>query len=165
MRWGKKGDDWFPDCKQRGIAALDYYYKDTGQIKRIVEDCKKLSEDEYEHIWQSRAPENPSGKYSMLRLWKEMKVGDIIYAKTGPEIVGKGTITGEYEYDLDILKDTKAFRWGQFVRVKWENEFVKFKFKFDATPWSTIQELIGPERQRFLDAERASGAKNSDSNM
>lgn len=156
MRWGKNGEDFFPACKQRGIAALDYYWGE-GLKERIVEDCRKLTVDEYKRIWQLRAPKNPSGKYSMLRLWKEMKVGDIIYAKTGPEIVGKGTITGEYEYNPDILKDTKAFRWGHFVRVNWEKEFVKFIFKFDATPWSTIQELIGPELQRLLDAERASG--------
>ena len=152
MKNGTKGDDIFPDCKQRNIAALDYWDKD--HVNRIVEDCTKLSEDEYVQKWRLRAPHHSSGRTSVRLLWKEMKVGDRIYAKTGTLVVGKGTITGEYEYDPDILKDTMGPKWGQFVRVEWDKNFINFSFKFHA-PMFTIREI---KEQELHDLQNAEGA-------
>ncbi|MCJ7586738.1 MAG: hypothetical protein MUQ00_02400 [Candidatus Aminicenantes bacterium] len=157
MRYGEGGPDIFPDCKQRGIAALDFYWGE-GQRKRVVEDCTKLSDDDYLKNWRSRALHKSGRRNSLWILWKEMKIDDVIYVKTGPWIVGKGSIIGEYEFDPDILKGTMGSKWGQFVRVEWINDFIKFKFKFRAQRF-IIREIIEPELQRFLDAERASGAK------
>jgi hypothetical protein len=47
-----------------------------------------------------------------------MKKDDIIYAKKGPYIIGKGVITKEYRYDPNILRGTIA-NWEHFVTVNW----------------------------------------------
>jgi len=156
MTVGKGGADVFPDCKQRGIAALDYCWG-NGLKKRIVGDCRKLSEREYKDLWRSRARRNGTGNISLRRLWKEMKVGDVIYAKTIPWIVGKGSIIGEYEFDSNILNGTTGAKWGHFVRVAWKNDFIKFKFSSPSRK-HTISEIINPDLKKLLKAERAAGA-------
>lgn len=153
MREGIGGPTRFPDCKQRGIAALDFFQNETGQ--RIVKDCRQLSIEEYESIWRARAPRYSTGRCSLRRLWREMKCGDIIFAKLGPRAVGKGVITAEYEFDPKILQDVQKMKkkWAHFVRVRWEKDFPPFNFKFSA-PNYTVRRLEGDELQDVLRAEK-----------
>lgn len=155
MREGSQGPDRFPDCCDRGIAALDYWDDKGG---RIVKDCRKLTEQEYEATWHAKAPRWPSPRASLRHLWLHMKKGDLIYAKTGTRVVGKGRIVGEYEYDPAILANGQDGEdWGHFVRVDWVDDFVPFDFRFHA-PVSTIMPLAGQELQSLLAADRKAQA-------
>ncbi len=97
----------------------------------LVEDCSKLTEDEYDEIWRRKWPKSGSARNSLKNVAYRMKKGDIIYVKQGLYIVGKGVITREYEYDPDILRGTEA-GWEHFVKVNWENGFPKFNLVLDA---------------------------------
>ena len=153
MREGEGGPNRFPDCKQRGIAALDVFSRKTGQ--RVVEDCRKLTADEYEARWRQRAPHYPSGRYSLRQLWQEMKCGDVIFAKIGPKAVGKGVITAEYAFDPKILAGVREMgkKWGHFVRVQWEEDFPPFSFRF-SVPRFTVRKLEGKELEKLSRAEK-----------
>ena len=54
FRIGIQGYEMWPECYKRGIAALGYYDMDRTPI---VEDCSKLTEDEYNEIWRRKWPE------------------------------------------------------------------------------------------------------------
>lgn len=153
MRDGEGGPDRFPDCKQRGIAALDYY-RDKYLKERVVDDCRNLTEDEYNLQWRQRAPRKSARKTSLKLLWTKVNIGDVIYAKTGTMIVGKGAVTSEYDFDPDILKGAKGPNWAHFVRVKWEDSFIPFKFIFIEFRF-TLYEIEGTELKNLLSAERA----------
>jgi hypothetical protein len=83
-----------------------------------------------------------------------MKNGDVIYAKTGTQVVGKGRIISEYAYDPTILRGTPGGEsWAHYVIVQWEKEFEPFHFRFDAQQY-TILELTGSRLKAVLKAEQ-----------
>ena len=152
MREGEGGPNRFPDCEQRDIAALDFFRPGSGQ--RVVEDCRQLSIEEYESRWRKRAPHYSTGNYSLRQLWREMKCGDIIFAKYGPKAVGKGIIRAEYKFDPQILDlPVMKKKWAHFVEVTWEKDFISFDFPFSA-PRYTVRRLEGDELQDVLRAEK-----------
>jgi len=152
MREGNQGLDRFPDCYAKGIAALDYWDK---HHRRIVTDCRRLTPEQFEETWRRKWPKGTSPRASLRHLWRDMKKGDIIYAKTGTQVVGKGRIISEYAYDPTILRGTTGGeRWAHHVRVRWETNFVPFHFRFDAQQF-TILELTGPRLASVHKAERA----------
>jgi 5-methylcytosine-specific restriction protein B len=62
---------------------------------------------------------NSSCKNDTLALWQfvhEMKPGDIVYAKKGVnQIIGRGIVTGDYEYDANIaLPNLRKVNWTHF---------------------------------------------------
>ena len=156
MREGNQGRDRFPDCFAKGIAALDYWLEDRGgRFRRVVADCRRLTPEEFEEIWRRKWPKGTAPRASVRHLWLHVKKGDVIYAKTGTRVVGKGRITSEYAYDPAILRGTPGGeRWAHYVRVRWETDFVPFDFRFDA-PQFTIFELAGERLARVQKAERA----------
>jgi hypothetical protein len=156
FREGNQGRDRFPDCKIMGIAALDYWDK-TGH--RTVDDLRKIKDkSRYDQIWRAKDPANSSARTSLRHLWMDMKIGDVIYAKTGTRVVGRGRVSSKYSFDPEILRDTPGgARWAHFVRVKWEKNYQGFFFKFDA-PQHTILELKNKSLLSLLKAER--NAKN-----
>jgi len=153
MREGSQGRDRFPDCFAKGIAALDYWDE---QGRRIVTNCRRLTPVQFEEIWRRKWPKGTSPRASVRHLWLDMKKGDIIYAKTGTQVVGKGRITSEYAYDPAILRGTTGGEsWAHYVKVRWETDFVPFDFRFDAQQ-CTILELTGSRLASVQKAERAS---------
>lgn len=152
MREGSQGRDRFPDCFAKGIAALDYWDE---HHQRIVTDCRRLTERKFEELWRAKWPRCGTARASLRHLWLDMKKGDIIYAKTGTQVVGKGRIISEYAYDPTILRGTTGGKsWAHHVRVRWETNFVPFHFRFDAQQ-CTILELTGPRLASVQKAERA----------
>ena len=84
---------------------------DIDQYKDQASIIKKLQEISHS---------DNSFKMDSLATWqfaKEMKTGDIIYAKKGlHKIVGRGVITSDYKYDSDVEDNYKNIR-----SVKWTN--------------------------------------------
>src|SRR4030042_5967074 len=160
MCWGSKGDSLWPDCFKQGIAAIGYW-DDRGEP---IEDCSELTEAEYDDMWRRRWPRSGTARSSLRKVVYQMKKGDIIYVKEGSNIVGKGTIIKEYQYDPNILReirfndelglirrnecDPDIFKeakhiWGHFVTVNWEINFQPFKLWFEGTQRSTVVKLNG----------------------
>ena len=123
-----KNYELWSDCYERGIAAMSYYDYD-GEL--VVGDCSILREDEYDEIWRTKRINATSPQGSLKNFAYRMKKEDVIYAKEGANIVGKGVITEEYNYDPNILKGTKS-RWEHFVKVNWEKDFHPFKLNLEA---------------------------------
>ncbi len=128
FRVGSQGEEMWPDCYRRGIAAIGYY---TAEGKPIVRDCSKLTEDEYDQLWREKDPKNTSGRASLRNLAYRMKVGDVIYVKQGPQIVGRGKVISGYQYNPRILRGA-ATEWEHFVRVDWEPDFRPVKILLGA---------------------------------
>jgi predicted HNH restriction endonuclease len=148
FRIGDRGYEMWPDCYERGIAALTYHYRG----KPVVGDCSKITEEEYDEIWRRKRPKSISARISLKNVAYKMREGNIIYAKQGAYIVGKGVVVGRYEHDPDILKGTEA-EWEHFVRVKWEPDFPKFKLNLEANQY-TVLELKGWRLRRIREMER-----------
>jgi hypothetical protein len=154
MREGSQGRDRFYDCFAKGIAALDYWDEHG---RRIVADCRRLTPEQFEETWRRKWPQGTSPRASVRHLWMHMKKGDVIYAKTGTQVVGKGRIISEYAYDPTVLRGTTGGEsWAHYVRVRWETDFVRFHFRFDAQQY-TILELTGSRLASVQKAERAAG--------
>jgi len=148
LRVGNQGYEMWRDCHERGIAAIGYY---TADGEPVVEDCSKLTEDEYDEIWRRKNIKNKSGQGSLKKIAYQMKKGDIIYVKQGPYIVGKGVVTREYRYDPNILKGTEE-EWEHYVKVDWKDSFSKFRLDLGADQ-TTVLKLEGERLRKILEME------------
>lgn len=150
FRIGSQGYEMWPDCYDRGIAAIGYW-TDDGYGEEVVGDCSKITEDEYDEIWRKKEPKNISARNSLKNVAYRMKKGDIIYVKQGPYIVGRGVVTRKYKYDPSILRGRKT-EWGHFVRVDWEKEFPRFKLVLGADR-ITVLRLKGKHLNKISEME------------
>lgn len=135
FRWGNKGRELWPYCFEQGIAAIGYY---DGDNISIVDDCSKISEDEYNHIWRTKGVNAPAAQGSLKKLAYRMEKGDIIYAKEGVNIVGKGTIKTQYKYKPNVL-DVDGILWEHYVEVDWEKDFQQFKLDLEANQHTVLE--------------------------
>jgi hypothetical protein len=66
----------------------------------------------------------PSQRASLRRFVHEVEAADTLYAKQGPMIVGKGVVTGPYQFDKrNRIKDLNGVPWQHQRPVKWDPEF------------------------------------------
>ncbi|MCX7015964.1 MAG: HNH endonuclease [Candidatus Sumerlaeota bacterium] len=147
FRVGSRGDEMWPDCRKRGIAAIGYY---TDRGDPIVGDCSRLTEDEYNAIWRRKDPKNTSGRASLRNVAYRMKVGDVIYVKEGPWVVGRGRVTKRYRHNPDVLKGA-ASEWEHYVKVDWEPDFARVPVSLGAE-LTTVLQLSGERLQKLEDA-------------
>lgn len=147
MREGPRGMNRFPECFDRRIAALGWEHRGGD----IVGDCRELTPDEYNDKWSRSWRQATSPRRSLWYVWREMKKGDIIYAKCGTMVVGKGTIIRGYAFDPRIGEATHLG--SHFVRVAWDTHFTGFPFGFHA-PIHTVLPLTGDELKHLRRAER-----------
>ncbi len=134
FRIGSQGTEMWEECRKQGIAAIGAYDKNGDPV---VRDCSRLTEEALTQAFRKKKPRNSARLFSFKNLVYRMQVGDIIYAKQGPYIVGRGVIKSGYQYDPNILKGSKA-RWEHFVRVDWEENF------------ESVPILLGAERITIL---------------
>jgi len=156
FRIGSQGPEMWEECRKRGIAAIGYYTEDGGPI---VGDCSKLTEDEYDEIWRRKDPKNTAGRASLRNVAYRMQIGDVIYAKQGPYIVGKGSVTSEYRYDPDILGGTEA-RWEHFVKVNWDTVFDPVNICL-GSELTTVLRLSGDRLRKLEEAIAAASIRKS----
>ncbi len=117
MRWGSGGHDFFPACRERGIAALGYY--DVNNLP-IVQDCRELTPKEFDEAWREKGPRRTVARNAMRSFAYDVKRGDIIYARSSPCIVARGEVTDGYAFDPDIMAGTDC-NWEHFVRLDWRD--------------------------------------------
>ena len=123
FREGSQGPDLWKYCLIKGIAAIGYSDKNDVQI---VGDCRKFTIEEFDEIWKKKWPRSGSAKNSLKLFAYEMKEGDIIYAKEGPLIVGKGVV-GKYGYEPQLFNEYGHKGWNHFRNVEWDLSFKPFR--------------------------------------
>ena len=133
----------WPDCFRLGVAAITY---------RPLEktDLSKYLEGEPKELW---AQLEATQKASLRRVAYEMKQGDVIFVKEGPEIVGRGVVEGgkERAYEFDSggrLKTPSGLTWSHQVPVKWASDFPPVKIFLGSEPL-TVKEL-SPDKLKLL---------------
>jgi predicted HNH restriction endonuclease len=135
FRWGNQGRELWPYCFKQGVAAIGYYIGDES----IVTDCSKITEEEYDQIWREKGVYSPSAQGSLKKLAYNMKKDDVIYAKEGSYIVGKGRIKRRgYQYKPNVL-NIEGILWEHYVEVDWENDFTKFKLDLGANQHTVLE--------------------------
>jgi len=143
MKIGSQGHSLWKDCFTRGIAAIGYRYHG----KPVVEDCREITEQQYDNIWRQKRPYAAGPRASLRNVAYRMKKGDTIYVKEGIWIAGKGVITKKYAYDANILAGTKG-SWGHYVTVDWQRDFILFVCKLDAEQTTVLE--LDEERLRKI---------------
>ena len=141
FRCGNQGYEMWPHCLELGIAAITYH-----PLEEV--DLSKYPKHEPRDLWAQLAP---SQHASLSRVAYEMKVGDIIYVKQGPRIVGRGAVTSPYHFNYKYLVDPDDDPWSHQVLVDWESGFEPIDILLGAEP-TTVLELSGNRLQRLEDA-------------
>ncbi len=132
FREGPGGYDMWPACFSKGIAAIGYTDED---YIPIVKDCRHLTREQFREIWREKCPRSGSAQASLAMFAYEMEERDVIYAKDGKEIVGRGTV-GKYRYDPGCLGRQG---WEHVRKVKWEQDFPRFECDLGAWQWTVLR--------------------------
>jgi len=149
FRQGTGGRDMWRACLERGVAALGIYL--LPDRKPVVGDCSELTPAGFDAIWRESGVRNHSMYVALRDLRFAVMPGDVVYARSSPYIVGKGTVTTGYRWDPDLLSDTGC-RWEHYLEVDWR-EFAK-PFGVTIQPVQyTLLKLEGHKLQKMLDAE------------
>ena len=140
MRAGDRGEDLWPVCKKRGVAAITYW-------PLRYTDLKKFPRREPKKQWDKLSS---AQKANLSNVAYEMKKGDVLYVKNGTSIVGKGVVTGPYQFLRNSAIHTKGYgSWCHTVPVDWDDKFESVEVKLGAEP-STVLELKGKRLQDLL---------------
>jgi hypothetical protein len=110
FRHGAGGPSEWGNYRDAGVAAITY-----GAVHKI--DLTRYSRGEAEQFWRE-AGLAPAQKYSLRQFVFKMQKGDIIYAKEGPLIVGRGTIVGDYRFSPHT-----GLAWPHQRAVNWQQDF------------------------------------------
>jgi hypothetical protein len=148
FRVGKNGDELWPHCHRLGVAVIEY-----SPVDNI--DLSRYSEGEPRSAWsQLAAPQQTSLK----RLVYEMEVGDIVYVKQGPMIVGKGVVAGPYQFDKkNRIQDRSGTPWQHQRRVIWTPGFPEVPIQIGRQQVMTLVPLSGQDVERIEQAVRHVG--------
>ena len=142
FRCGNQGYEMWPHCRELGVAAITYYPLEN-------EDLSQYPRGEPAHLWSQLAP---TQKSSLSKVAYEMKEGDIIYVKQGPEIVGRGIVKGPYQFDHEHrLLSPDGFSWSHQVLVDWSSDFEPIRILLGSEP-STVLRLSGERLQQLENA-------------
>ncbi len=108
----------WPECKEKGMMCLGW--DEIGDLSQYEsrEDMRSRMKEEY--------GSDKSYKNDSLATWEfvnEVEVGDVIFAKKGRFfIIGRGVVTGEYQYDesRDEFCNVRTVKWDNVG--EWETE-------------------------------------------
>ena len=143
MRAGNRGPSVWPQCRERGVAAITYWPLDRT-------DLSQYEEGEPKELWEEL---EPAQRGFLRKVAYEMKPGDIIYVKEGGEIVGRGIVSGLYQFDPEglIRASDSGTPFTHQVPVDWEPDFPPVKILLGSEP-STVLELKGERLRRLQEA-------------
>lgn len=114
FRAGTNGEEMWPHAHRRGVAVIEYAPVDDL-------DLSKFEPGEPRAAWSQLAP---SQSASLRRFVHEMAVGDVIYVKQGPMIVGKGEVTSGYRFEKRTrVRGPDGTPWQHQRRVTWVQGF------------------------------------------
>lgn len=110
FRAGTNGYDLWPECRKHRIAIIQY-----GPVNDI--DLSQYPVGEPREAWKQlgRTPQT-----SLRRFCGEMQEGDTIYVKSGPKIVGRGTVDGPYYFDAAERVQHDGEVWQHQRKVIWD---------------------------------------------
>lgn len=90
---GTKSSKW-EECYKKGIIAIDWEIGDLTDFKsknEIKKKLNKINKNNKSYI---------NDRHALWQFANEIQIGDIIFAKKGMnEIIGRGTVESDYEYD------------------------------------------------------------------
>ena len=151
FREGSGGHEMWEDCVAAGVAAITYY-----PLWDV--DLSQYAAGEPKDRWSELAP---AQKYAIKTVAYKMKKGDTVYAKQGPDIVGKATVLSPYEFNLQTsVIDTQETPWAHQVRVDWVTSFVPVRTKLGDQPMYTVRP-VSKDDVRSLTAKRKALDKRS----
>jgi hypothetical protein len=103
----------WPQCSEAGVAAITYY-----PVENV--DLGQYTYPDQVPSWDELAP---AQKLSLQRFVWEVRVGDVIYVKQGPMIVGKGVVQGDYQFDQEgqiyCGDESSVVYWRHQRQVRW----------------------------------------------
>ena len=136
FRVGEGGYEMWPHCLERSVAATTYYV-----MAKI--DLSKYPQDEPRELWAQLAT---ARKYSLRKVAYEMKKGDIIFAKKGPNIIAKGIVKGPYRFDNKFrIVDPNGVPWAHQVPVDWSLNFSPIRISLGNQQRYTVRELTSSD--------------------
>jgi hypothetical protein len=124
FRFGSQGRSWWEECRRAGVAAIGY-----GPMMDIDLSSVDLCDlDGLDSAMKERWDElDAAPKGSLRKVVCHMKAGDIIYVKEGTQIVGRGKVSGPYQFCPDTpiayYREYDGFRWQHQVPVDWDPAF------------------------------------------
>jgi len=136
FRVGDSGYEMWPHCLHFGVAAITYR-----ALAKI--DLTKYPHDEPRDLWAQLAP---AQKYSLRKVAYEMKKGDIIFAKKGPNIIAKGIVKGAYRFDNKFrIVAPNGVPWSHQVPVDWSLNFSPIRVSLGNQQRFTVRELTSSD--------------------
>lgn len=109
FRVGKNGYDLWPECRDRGLAIIQY-----DPMNDI--DLSQQDVDEPKDQWGML---QGTQRTSLKRFVYEMEPGDTIYVKCGPKIVCKGEIKSDYVFNSKNPVTHDGVTWQHQRKVSW----------------------------------------------
>jgi len=120
FRAGTNGEELWPICYRNRVAVIEYTPVDDIDLSR-------LPAHEPNDVWRQLAPSQAA---SLKRFVYEMDIGDTIYVKQGPKIVGKGTVSSRYKFDRkNRIVGADGTPWQHQRRVDWVPGFPEVNAK------------------------------------
>ena len=139
FREGSQGKSHWEECRRAGVAAIGYGSLADIDLSRVdLCDPDGLSpalRERWDELWEA-----PKG--SLRKVVCHMKAGDVIYVKEGPRIVGRGKVSGPYQFSADtpIAYDPQdGFRWQHQVPVDWDPAFKAIDIKLGSELTTVLQ--------------------------
>jgi predicted HNH restriction endonuclease len=140
FRVGPQGHPMWPECRRFDVAAITYY--PLAQI-----DLSKFPPGQPKDKW---AELSPPQKYSLRKVAYDMRKGDVIYAKEGAKIVGRGIVKSSYQFDKRYrIIDPNGTPWAHQVRVEWASDFVPIRMSLGDQQRYTVRELTEGDIKRL----------------
>lgn len=146
FRCGNQGPSLWGKCKELNVAAITYV-----PLSRF--DLTNHKYNEPRSLWNKLTP---TQKSSLRYLAYDMKNGDTIYVKEGPQIICKGTVLGKtgraYVFDKSYrIVDPNGNPWSHQVPVRWETSFEPINISLGAEQ-NTVIELKGERLKKLQEA-------------
>ena len=141
FRSGSQGVDHWEKCFERGGAVI---------ACRRSRDLSNVEKSDFQRqYWGTTL------KSSFHKFRYEMEVGDVIYARSGTQIVGKGVVQGPYRYQRGVLGPRVHPMWAHNRKVRWERGFPPIPKNRAPRVFESQQTVLKLEGDRLVELQKA----------
>jgi hypothetical protein len=142
------GPELWPRCCELQVAAIEY-----GPIDDIDFSPYAHREQFPVTVQQRWSQLAPAQKASFRRFLWEMTEKDVIYVKQGPMIVGKGVVTGPYQFDKNNrIEGPQGVYWQHQRSVNWIPDFPAVSVQVGRSQQFALESLTSQDIERVEDA-------------